>query len=217
MGIGQGQNAIWQATAPAGLFIRTAWVTSMTSSGVNAGKSGAYGGDFYWGSTTSLITPVETTIAFPNINSQDFGFNMVCGLASCNYDLGSISVYGVILTVGETSGPVLNSPSGLWQTNGWIRGRWALTFSADSPSGMCSLSASLAGQALPGSSSSPNPALWHQCAASAVSDPVGTSSYPNGADSLQIGGTDAAGIPAGAGKTVYIDNQQPTRLAVGPV
>jgi hypothetical protein len=216
VGIAQGENAIWQATAPAGLFIRSAWITSMTSASVNAGKAGAYGGDFYWGSTTSLITPGETSVAFPNINSQDFGFNLVCGLANCNYAPGSISVVGVILTVGETSGPVLNSPSGLWQTSGWIRGRWPLLVSGNSPSGMCSLSASLAGQALPGSSSSADPALWHQCAAPAVSDPVVTSIYPNGADTLQIGGTDATGNPASVGKTLYIDNQQTTVTLSGP-
>jgi len=34
-------------------------------------------------------------------------------------------------------------PSGLWQTSGWIRGTCPFVASADSPSGACSLSATL--------------------------------------------------------------------------
>ena len=212
----QGENAIVQATAPAGLFIRSVWMSSMVSYGVNVGSAGAYGGDFYWGSTTSDITPNEHSAVFSSINSPDFGVNLVCGKPSCNGYDGTVEIAGVLFTVGETTGPVLSSPSGLWSTGGWIRGRWTLAFSGDSPSGMCSLTASLAGQTLPGSSSSVNSAAWHQCGAAAVTDPVDTSSYPNGADTLQIGGADAAGVPASTSKTIYVDNQPPSLSLSGP-
>jgi hypothetical protein len=36
----QGDNAIVQATAPAGLFIRSVWISVMASGGVNAGNQG---------------------------------------------------------------------------------------------------------------------------------------------------------------------------------
>ena len=212
----RGENAIWQATAPVGLFIRSVWITSMTENGVNAGSSGGYGGDFYWGGGTASITPNETSAVFSNIDSRDFGFNLVCGKASCNGYQGLIGVIGALLTVGETTGPALTAPSGLWDAAGWIRGRWTLAFSSDSPSGMCSLSATLAGQTLPGSSSPINSAAWHQCAAPAVNDPVDTGGYPDGADTLQIGGSDAAGLPAAATKTLEIDNQPPTVALSGP-
>ena len=81
---------------------------------------------------------------------------------------------------------------------------------------MCSLTATLAGQTLPGSSSPINSAAWHQCAAPAVNDPVDTGGYPDGADTLQIGGSDAAGLPAAATKTLEIDNQPPTVALSGP-
>ncbi|HEY5429574.1 MAG TPA: hypothetical protein VIK04_10695 [Solirubrobacteraceae bacterium] len=186
------------------------------SYGVNAGSAGAYGGDFYWGSTTSDITPNEHSAVFSDINAPDLGINLVCGKPSCNGYGANIDIAGVLLTVGETAGPTLTSPAGFWQATGWIRGRWTLAFSGDSPSGMCSLTASLAGQTLPGSSSPVNSATWHQCAAAAVTDPVDTSSYPSGADTLQIGGADAAGVPASVSKTIDIDNQQPTVSLNGP-
>jgi hypothetical protein len=216
----QGQNAIWQADAPAGLTIVAAMVApgALESEFVNAGSLGDYGGNFYWNDGSSNITPTDTSASFTVLNSPDFGFQLVCGKPLCsgpNYT-AYITVLGIVLSVQETSGPVLSAPSGLWQASGWIRGNWTLAFSGDSPSGMCSLTASLAGQRLPGSSSTANVAEWHQCAAAAVSDPVPTAAYPQGADTLQIGGTDAAGVPASLSKTVYVDNQAPTVGLTGP-
>ena len=179
-GFKKGMNAIWQAVAPTGLVIRSAFIPSMSESGVNAGSSGDYGGDFYWAGGSSNIVPGETSALLPGINSRDFGFNLVCGLSTCSgaNAYAGIFVSEVLLTVGETAGPSLNSPSGLWQASGWVRGKWDLTLSGDSPSGMCSLSASFAGQSLPGSTSQPNQAVWHQCSAAAVNDPVETADYP---------------------------------------
>lgn len=217
----KGDNEIYQANAPSGLVIRTAYITSMTTSGVNASTNGEYGGDFYWGSSTANITPGETTVAFPNIDSSDFGFNLVCGRASCGglgdtISYANIDVGGVILTVSETVAPSLNSPSGLWQTTGWIRGPWPLTLSGDSPSGLCSLSASLAGQPLQGSSTSPDQTAWHQCATAPLSDQVQTSMYPDGGDTLAIAGLDAAGSQPSESKTLYVDNQPPQMALTGP-
>jgi hypothetical protein len=214
----KGQNAIWQAVASTGLLIRSASIPSMTSSGVNAGSKGDYGGDFYWTNGSANIVPNETTASFPGIASRDFGFNLVCGLSTCSgtYPWGGIWVSEIVLDVADTTGPTLNSPSGLWQATGWIRGRWNVVLSGDSPSGMCSLSASFAGDALPGSSSQPNQAVWHQCAAAGIADPVDTADYAQGAQTLQIGGEDAAGVPASLSKTVDVDNQPPTVTLSGP-
>jgi hypothetical protein len=220
VGLKQGQNALWQAVAPEGLEIVTATVPpgALQSNYVNAGSDGDYGGDFYWTGGSSNITPSEGGASFTGLASPDFGIQLVCGKPTCsgaNY-FANINVAGVILIAHETSGPVLTAPSGLWQTTGWIRGEWPLAFSGDSPSGMCLLTASLASQALPGTSSPADIAAWHQCAAAAVDDPVYTSDYPQGADTLQIGGTDAAGVPAAVDKTIEIDNQQPIIELSGP-
>jgi hypothetical protein len=216
-GFTQGQNALWQATAPPGLLITDAWIPALQSAFVNDGSTGDYGGDFYWNGGSSNITPSETTAVFHGLNSTYFGMQLVSGKPTCNgpnYQ-ASITVQGFVLIVQETAGPTL-SASGLWQSTGWIRGRWSLAFSGDSPSGMCSLTASLADQPLPGSSASPVPYQWHQCAAAGVSDPVDTASDPQGPDTLQIGGTDAAGVPASSAKTVYVDNQPPSLSLTGP-
>ncbi len=117
----------------------------------------------------------------------------------------------------ETQGPSLTAPSGLWQAPGWVRGTWRLNFSGDSPSGICSLAASINGLSVPGSSSLVNPSAWHQCAAPAVSDSVQTGDYGQGAVPLTIQGTDAAGVTtSGYTKTIYIDNTQPTVSYAGP-
>jgi hypothetical protein len=216
-GYARGQNAFWQAVAPPGLTITAAWVTALQSSYVND-PNGDYGGDFYWTGGSSNIVPGEGNAVFSGLESSDFGFQIVCGKSSCsgpNYD-AYVNVSGVVLTVHETNGPYLTAPSGLWQSTGWIRGEWTLAFSGDSPSGMCSLTASLASQALPGTSSNRTSWEWHQCDAAAVDDPVDTAGYPQGSQVLQIGGTDAAGLPAALTKAVDIDNQPPTISLTGP-
>jgi hypothetical protein len=91
-------------------------------------------------------------------------------------------------------------------------------FYGDSPSGLCSLSASLNGQALPGTSTSPvNSAVWHQCAAPAFDLAVNTAQYGQRAMPLVLSASDAAGVPASVSKTVYIDNSTPTISLAGPV
>ena len=106
--------------------------------------------------------------------------------------------------------------SGLWQASGWVRGTWPLGFSGDSPSGLCAMYATLGGQSLPGSSSSQSPWMWHQCDAPAASDSVVTEGYGQGAKTLALSASDAAGNTVGYSKTVYIDNQQPTISLSGP-
>jgi hypothetical protein len=117
----------------------------------------------------------------------------------------------------ETSGPWLAAPDGLWQaTSGWIRGVWPLHFYGDSPSGLCNLNASLNNQTLRGSSTSPNPALWHQCSSPGVDEPIDTAAYGSGPLRLTIGAIDAAGAPALRTELVNVDNVQPTISLSGP-
>ena len=111
----------------------------------------------------------------------------------------------------------MSASGGLWQASGWVRGTWTLNFSGDSPSGICSLSASINGLSVPGSGSLVNPSAWHQCAAPPVSDSIQTGDYGEGPVPLTIQGTDAAGVStSGYTKTVYIDNTQPSVSFAGP-
>jgi hypothetical protein len=101
-----------------------------------------------------------------------------------------------------------------------VRQDWTLHFYGDSPSGLCSLSASVNGQPVPGvSSSTQDPTWWHQCAAGPYSQTVHTPDFGQGPLALTIRGSDAAGVstpdPAYT-KTVYIDNSQPTVSLAGP-
>lgn len=215
----QGQGAIWQATAPSGLEIVGAAIPppGFSSIGVNEGTDGQYGGDFYWNGGSSEITPDESEVWLGPMASNYFGFLLVCGKPTCTESdgLGSISAAEIVLGVHETVGPTMTA-SGLWQESRWVRGTWPLGFAGDSPSGLCSMSATFGGQSLPGSSSSQQPWMWHQCDAPPANDSVVTEGYGQGPRTLQLGATDAAGNSVSYSRTVYVDNQQPTISLSGP-
>ena len=214
--VAAGQRAHWQATAPSGLTIVGASIPqpSLVSAGVNDGTQ--YGGGFYWAGGGAQTHDNESGASFGPFSSSYFGFQLVCGANPCTTGIPQLDVGQITLQARETVGPTLVAPDGLWQASGWVRGDWTLHYYGDSPSGLCSLSASLNGQAIPGSSSTANPSVWHQCAAPAVSSTVHTAVYGQGAVPLVLGASDAAGVPTSVSKTVYIDNVQPTVSLSGP-
>lgn len=212
----KGQSGRWQTVAPGGLELVGATASQIVSVGVNDG--GDYGGGFYWaggGAGTNDQTPSSQGMTFASPSGY-FGMQLVCGKGTCTapaqLDVGSFALY-----VRETSGPTFNSPSGLWQTTGWIMGVWPFVLSGDSPSGLCSLSASLNGQLINTTTSGQDVSSWHQCAAPPISQSVDTSRYSQGAVALTLSASDAAGVPASLSKTVYIDNSTPTVSLAGPV
>jgi hypothetical protein len=212
----RGQTGRWQTSTPAGLELVGATASQLVSYGVNDGTD--YGGGFYWaggGTGTHDNSPSTMGMVFPGPSSY-FGVQLVCGKGTCTQPAG-ITIGAFSLYVRETSGPGLSAPSGLWQTTGWIRGTWPFVASGDSPSGLCSLSATLNGQLITTTTSGRDVSTWHQCAAPAISQPVDTTRYGQGAVPLALSTTDAAGVPASASKTVYIDNSTPTLSLSGPV
>ena len=103
----------------------------------------------------------------------------------------TLIVGGVALAVTEEQGPWLVSPSGLWQAPSYVRGAWTLPFTGDSPSGVCSLSASFDGQPIAlgaRSAVARNTGTWHQCAGASANPTVQTADYGSGAMPLTIGG-----------------------------
>ncbi len=218
----QGQGAIWQANAPAGLLIVGASIEGLHSFGVNNGPFGVYGGDFYWNGGNSLITITESPApGFAPLASHEFGFLLVCGQNPCAPDSISpesthIAMTQIALYVQETVGPNLVSPDGLWQSSGWVRGDWNLHFYGDSPSGLCSLGATINGQSVANSNSPQDTTVWHQCSAPAISQTIRTSQDGDGAMPLTLSASDATGVPASYTRTIYVDNSQPTVSLSGP-
>ena len=214
--VARGQNAHWQATAPAGLAIVGASVPqgSLVSAGVNDGQQ--YGGGFYWAGGGSQTYDGESTrspVSLGPFSSGYLGFQLVCGVSTCTTGIPQLNIGQITLQVRETVGPVLAAPEGLWQSSGWVRGDWALHFYGDSPAGLCSLSASLNGQAIPGSASTQDPSVWHQCAAPAVVQTIHTSEYGQGGMPLTLRASDAAAVSTSDPtytKSIYVDNSQPT-------
>jgi hypothetical protein len=185
---------------------------------VNAGNQGQYGGNFYWAGGSSNIVPGETGVSLGPFSSNYLGFVLVCGKSPCTDAVGggTITVAQIALTAQETTGPSLASPNGLWQTTGWVRGSWPLTFWGNSPSGLCGLVAYFGGGRLPGTTSARDPSVWHQCGAGPVGDTVVTEAYGQGAQSLQIAAWDAAGETVTDTRTIWVDNSQPTVTLSGP-
>ncbi|MDQ6836189.1 MAG: hypothetical protein M3016_08380 [Actinomycetota bacterium] len=97
-----------------------------------------------------------------------------------------------------------------------MRGAWPLTFSGNSPSGLCSLGADFGQTVLPGTSVPGDPSQWHQCAAPPVNDLVRTQDYPQGANKLHIAAFDAAARSVDYTRTVNVDNQAPGVSLTGP-
>ncbi len=108
------------------------------------------------------------------------------------------------------------TPTGLWQTSGWIRGSWPMFVWGNSPSGLCSLSASLNGLLIGQTTSPQDPSQWHECASPPVSQPVDTNRFGQGRLPLTVTASDSAGLPASMSKDVYVDNARPTVALSGP-
>ena len=213
---GRGQGAIWQANAPAGLVI-----VGASTAGVSTDQgAGQFGADFYWNGGKSNLPAFGQALGFGYgpFASPDFGWLLVCATNSCvgGANGGGIVVSQVSLYVQETTGPTFDAPYGLWQTTGWVRGTWPFFTWGNSPSGLCSLSATLNGDLIDQTTSGQDVSQWHQCGAPPISQAVDTTRFGQGALALTLSTSDAAGVPASLSKNVYVDNQQPTVSLSGP-
>jgi len=223
----QGQSASWQATAPAGLVIVLVYVPpgDLKATAVNDGNSW-YGGGFFWTGGGAQVDDSNNTSGFgaSGLWTNHVGFQLVCGNNPCMGVLGhaDLAVKDIGLQLQETQGPWLSASSGLWQSSGWIRGGWPLSFTGDSPSGICGLAATLGGQVVASQGFPQDDTTWHQCNAAGlggVSNTVDTSKLSDGPQSLTLRGSDAAGLStsdASYTKTVYVDNQSPGVALSGP-
>jgi hypothetical protein len=225
--VSNGAAVNWAIHAPTGLTIASVYIPHMYSNGIDDGSG--WGGGFFWQGGSGGVTTWDGEsgwssfyggsphFTWPSGGTPYFGWRVVCGASPCtNGGNQWLSVELLELGVQETTAPVLGSWIGLWPATGWVRGTWTLEYGGDSPSGLCTLSGTLAGQAVPGSSVRPQPAVWHQCSAPAVDAPVDTAQYGQGALPLALTATDAAGQTASMSKTVYVDNEAPTVSLSGP-
>ncbi len=213
--VSAGQGARWQTNAPAGLRIVLAYVPpgEMLVSAVADGTG--YGGGFYWSGGRRDFTDNQSAFGASGFSSSYVGFDLLCGFRVCRRGTAGpvVQVHDIGLQVQETQGPVLSAGSGLWQSAGWVRSDWPLSFTGDSPSGVCALSATLDGQTVGFAGFAQNDTVWHQCAASGLGATVHTGQFPNGAALLTLRGSDAAQLAtpdASYTKTIYTDNQMPS-------
>ena len=205
-----------QINAPAGITLTNAVATGNAELG-----SSWQGGSFFNGGGTAYRNGSNLTFADPPFASSYWGFQLWCGNGlSCSGGAG-ILLNSVTLTAVESSGPSI-TPVGsgnLWNQNAageWVWNPpddpWPLTLAASDPSGVCVMSASANGRAIPGPSVSPSVSRFQQCPdptwtpASGAS--VDTRDYVSGASPLPLGltATNAAGITTSESETVDVDN-----------
>ena len=210
-----GTHASWGVTAPPGLSIVAAVVPEIHSYNVNMG-TGWGGGFFYGGSGSAINFSTASFGAF--MNSSYFGFQIVCGKATCNGGtyLGFITVSSIRLSILENTGPWILAKTPLYSQTGWIRGTWPLAFTTDDVSGVCHTQANVDGQPIEGPTSSQNHTAWHQCSVGGFLNSVNTADHPNGPMSLALVATNAAGVSSAPTATLHVDNT-PVGLSIsGP-
>jgi hypothetical protein len=214
-----GTSASWTATAP--LDITVTHIYSVNDSSTDVGDGLGWWGEFFWnggpgpaGRSSQITDSLKSHgCCQESFTARTVGWFIDCAWASCSSYV-DLRVGGVALEVNEDRGPWLVAPSGLWQASGWVRDGWQLVFDGDSPSGVCSLSASINGQAVtlgPGAVVGQNSSTWHQCAGASASPTIQTADFGQGPMPLTIEGCDAAGACTGTGytKTIYVDNSHP--------
>jgi len=219
--VSAGQGVRWQANAPAGLRIVVAYVPPGEMATSTVANGTGYGGGFYWSGGRQDFTDNQSRFGALGFSSNYFGFDLLCGFRVCRGGQAGpdVQVHDIGLQVQEIQGPALSAGAGLWQSSGWVRSDWPLSFTGDSPSGVCALSASLDGQPVGGAQFPLNDTVWHQCAATGLATTVHTSQFPNGAASLTLHGSDAAQVSTPDSfttRTIYTDNQLPSVSFAGP-
>jgi hypothetical protein len=213
-----GANVGYRVIAPAGMLISGVYIPHMWSQGLNDGN-GWVGNLFWLGGSTDVATfdgesgwssafTGSPAFTWPAGGSPYFGWQIACfqQVPCTNGGFNWLSVELLELNMAETVGPAITAAGGLWGATGWIRGSWPLSYSGDSPSGLCGLSASLNGIAIPGATSGRDPSVFHQCSSPGVQQTIDTSGYGNGTLPMTLSASDAAGLAVNYASSVHVDN-----------
>lgn len=208
-----GTRASWGTTAPAGFSIVAVVIPRVTAYGVNDGTG--WGGGFFFGGSGKGVTP--STASFGTfMHSSYFGWQIVCGWKTCNTNNNPafIAIPQVKLFVEEITGPSVIAKAPLYYQNGWIRGTWPLAFTTADVSGVCNIQTRVDGQVMQGPISARNNTAWQQCGLGGMITAVNTADHPNGAMSLALVATNAAGVSSPPARTLHADNS-PVGLSIG--
>jgi hypothetical protein len=209
-----------QATlfAPPGLTITGASALGALTN-LNNG-SGWVGGSFF--ENGGSYWPPNTPLIDPPFASSYWGIWIMCPASDLNcLSAATITLSSITLTATESYSPhmIAVGPYNLWDQvvpGEWIWNRrgdpWPLTLSSSDPSGVCSMSAYVSHNLIPGPSAVAVSSQWQQCPnmtwAPAQGASVDTGDYISGSGPLplSINATNAAGRTTTYSETVYVDN-----------
>jgi hypothetical protein len=234
--VGKNATAAFKVTAPAGIAIYSIHVVNAYSQGIGAN---GWWGEFYWnggpgpaGSTGPIADGPYNAggcCTQTGLNSRSIGWFIACYQSSCfSGAAGRVRGMGELDLIGEEyQAPSIIASGGnnLWYQNGWVRGRWPVSFTASDPSGVCGAAVgfgSLPAILTPTPDTAPNRHTWQQCPQQSVPAAVDTSASDGslgrgeGAMQLRLTATNTANVTANPTKTVYVDNSTPTVALSGP-
>jgi hypothetical protein len=218
-----GTKVTMQVNAPPGISIIRAVVSPATISNVNSG--GGWGGGSYFAGGGNLWHSGDTSELDQGFSSSYWGFNIVCGWATCRNG-SDIYLDNVVFTASEPTGP---SVAALGADNLWFEGgryvwnppgdSWPISFAASDPSGVCSMSATVNGTPIPGPASTPDTSAWQQCPNQAWTTADGAEVDTRdfvptaGPLALTLTATNAAQVASSPSGTLQVDND-PVRVAL---
>jgi hypothetical protein len=225
-------SARWQTTAPPSIQIVHA-VTPFNDVLIDPHSGSGFRSSFFWNGGSLAISPVNNCCGGmyfgSGINrwlgpSHTFGWRVMCAIGRCGVPLQILDVRGIDLVGVDNSVPrllALGSNNIWYQASKWIRGSgWPASFQSTDDSGVCAMSAAVAGQPIPGPTAlARNTHSWTQCPPTQRMDlTIDTTRYSNGPLPLKLGAADAANPAnvAAPSETLRVDNQPVSLRLTGP-
>lgn len=153
-----------------------------------------------------------------SLASPSFTIALICnyGLSSACDGAATLDQTSPDLVVAEATQPTLAAAAGsLGSSSGWVRGTVPLDLRGDSPSGLCSISATLGGLGVGSTSSTQDISQWKQCSSTSLTGNVDTTKFANGAEAFVATAKSAAGNTAVVDRTVNVDNSTPSVAIAG--
>jgi hypothetical protein len=208
-----------QINAPPG-FVLTGAESVGTVTNLNNG-SGWTGGSFFNNGGSHWSSGSNQILGDPPFTSSYWGIDVSCPPGLTCAGAGAVSLSSVTLTAAEYQGPSIAAvgTDNLWNQNRpgeWVWNppgdSWPMPFAASDPSGVCSMSATIAGTRVAAPSTPADTSQWQQCpdptwspnngAGIDTRDPlIGGGSLP-----LVISATNAAGLTTSYSESLNVDN-----------
>jgi hypothetical protein len=214
----------WGTSAPPGVTIDSV-TGSFDVTNAGASQIADYGGDGWFGETYSNGFPQTELTNFANaddagvietdinntVNGSSWAWLFTCGVQPyCGGDIsGEMTTATMYAT--ETAHPAVSESSALTSRTGWLWNPagdpWPLSVAASDPSGVCALTATLAGKALVATAGTSDPtSQWMICRDASANTGVDLNALSTGTQTLTTSAENGAFLTSSQSQTVHVDD-----------